>query len=293
MIERQSTDSEAEAPPPPSSSPAAKRRRITKACDQCRAARRKCDSLAPVCSGCLWRDQTCTYDRKTKRRGTQAGYVGALEAMLALLLEEGGENRELVRGFLVRPWPGATGNREDDDEDEMNEDGDSDVAVKRRAETISVYNVELTTRLRRSWRKDALFKNITTLLACDDPPQVNGSSKAQDLFADPDQESSSGARRCQGDSDEAVVAQWPIFIQQGSSDPMFLVVRLIVRDRLKVQASRVHQPAHKTASNSLWPPLLLHQPWRRDLDPHALAPVPLMNPGDGRADAQPRCDGVE
>ncbi|PSR97204.1 hypothetical protein BD289DRAFT_426250 [Coniella lustricola] len=105
-----------DASPPSSSVVAAapvKRQRVSRACDQCRAAREKCDGIQPLCFPCVSQNRACTYAANPKKRGVQTGYIKTLEVALAwlfdkvpgcedaletLLLHEGGQGQNLLVG---------------------------------------------------------------------------------------------------------------------------------------------------------------------------------------------------
>ena len=77
------------ASPPPNGteSTPAKRSRVSRACDQCRASREKCDGVKPVCHTCDTQKRTCTYDEPPKKRGIQPNYIRTLELTLAWLFQ--------------------------------------------------------------------------------------------------------------------------------------------------------------------------------------------------------------
>ena len=61
----------------------AKRTRVSRACDQCRASREKCDGAQPHCQSCTSQDRQCTYNEAPKKRGIQPNYIRTLELLLA------------------------------------------------------------------------------------------------------------------------------------------------------------------------------------------------------------------
>lgn len=92
---------------------AVKRQRVSRACDQCRAAREKCDGIQPLCFPCASQNRPCTYQANPKKRGVQTGYIRTLElafawvfekvpgsedALDSLLNHEGGQGRRLLTG---------------------------------------------------------------------------------------------------------------------------------------------------------------------------------------------------
>lgn len=65
-----------------------KKRRISKACDNCRQKKAKCNGKNP-CTSCIVSDETCTYSGSNKKRGIPSGYTKELETknfLLQLLL---------------------------------------------------------------------------------------------------------------------------------------------------------------------------------------------------------------
>ncbi|KAH6847047.1 hypothetical protein B0I37DRAFT_340952 [Chaetomium sp. MPI-CAGE-AT-0009] len=90
-----------------------KRQRVSRACDQCRAARERCDGKQPQCHPCISQSRPCTYEVSPKKRGVQTGYIRTLELALgwvfekvpgseetlsALLAQEGGQGLPLLAG---------------------------------------------------------------------------------------------------------------------------------------------------------------------------------------------------
>ncbi|KAF2165828.1 hypothetical protein M409DRAFT_24115 [Zasmidium cellare ATCC 36951] len=65
----------------------AKRVRVSRACDQCRAGREKCDGAQPTCQTCEIQNRSCTYHEQPKKRGIQPNYIRTLELTLAWLLQ--------------------------------------------------------------------------------------------------------------------------------------------------------------------------------------------------------------
>lgn len=111
---RQASETDQGKPLPKSkSSPAPKRQRVSRACDQCRGAREKCDGIQPLCFPCASQNRSCTWEEPKKKRGVQTGYIRTLElalgwifdkipgtedALHAMLTHEGGQGRSLLVG---------------------------------------------------------------------------------------------------------------------------------------------------------------------------------------------------
>ncbi|KAH8728529.1 hypothetical protein GQ44DRAFT_609372, partial [Phaeosphaeriaceae sp. PMI808] len=52
-----------------------KRFRVSRACDQCRSERSKCDGNQPQCAPCFQGNKTCTYTSNPRKRGLPPGYI--------------------------------------------------------------------------------------------------------------------------------------------------------------------------------------------------------------------------
>lgn len=75
-------------PPAIQPPPLIKRQRVSRACDQCRAAREKCDGVQPECFPCISQRRSCTYEISPKKRGVQTGYIRTLELALGWVFDE-------------------------------------------------------------------------------------------------------------------------------------------------------------------------------------------------------------
>jgi hypothetical protein len=82
-----------------------KRTRVSRACDQCRVAREKCDGAQPTCSTCIGTKRGCSYTANPKKRGIQTGYIRTLELSLAYLFQQNSENETSLKEILVRGGP--------------------------------------------------------------------------------------------------------------------------------------------------------------------------------------------
>ncbi|KAF2261713.1 hypothetical protein CC78DRAFT_342469 [Lojkania enalia] len=75
-------DDDADQPQRPAVPPMQKRRRVTRACDECRRKKIKCDGKQP-CTHCTVYSYECTYDQPSNRRRNAAPqYIEALETQL-------------------------------------------------------------------------------------------------------------------------------------------------------------------------------------------------------------------
>ncbi|KAI9888916.1 MAG: hypothetical protein M1814_006148 [Vezdaea aestivalis] len=80
--EEEATSQDEEASNTHSSAPVQKRRRVTRACDECRRKKIKCDGKQP-CTHCQVYSYSCTYDQPSNRRRNPAPqYIEALELRL-------------------------------------------------------------------------------------------------------------------------------------------------------------------------------------------------------------------
>ncbi|KAK9719077.1 hypothetical protein K7432_005056 [Basidiobolus ranarum] len=79
-----------------------KRQRVSKACDNCRRRKVRCDGTQPICSNCRTIGTTCSYNDATKKRGPPKGYIEAIENRL--------HRMEHILGGLVQGEPGAAEN---------------------------------------------------------------------------------------------------------------------------------------------------------------------------------------
>ncbi|KAL1893701.1 hypothetical protein Cpir12675_004001 [Ceratocystis pirilliformis] len=66
----------------------AKRQRVSRACDQCRSAREKCDGVQPKCFSCVFLHRQCTYNVAPKKRGVQTGLIRTLESALVWVFDK-------------------------------------------------------------------------------------------------------------------------------------------------------------------------------------------------------------
>lgn len=73
--------------PPKPDGHQSKRTRVSRACDQCRASREKCNGAQPSCQTCLGQARTCSYNEQPKKRGIQPNYIRTLETILAWMLQ--------------------------------------------------------------------------------------------------------------------------------------------------------------------------------------------------------------
>jgi Fungal specific transcription factor domain/Fungal Zn(2)-Cys(6) binuclear cluster domain len=116
----------------------AKRQRVSRACDQCRVAREKCDGIQPICFTCASSNRACSYTANPKKRGIQPGYIRTLELALAWLFTNCTGSEEKIKSAL------------------------RDKAVER---VLTGKDVDGSNRLHKKWRKNAVCKDIDRLLS--------------------------------------------------------------------------------------------------------------------------------
>lgn len=143
---------------PPAKKP---RVRVSRACDQCRSAREKCDGIQPTCFTCASSNRDCSYTLNPKRRGIHRGYIRTLEVTLA--------------------W--AVGNVPN-----------CDVALKRLLQDekgqamLSGADTAAVEKMHRKWRKMPVCKTIDRILsgAKDGPVEEHGASPPEEDDEDED-----------------------------------------------------------------------------------------------------------
>ncbi|KAL1616737.1 hypothetical protein SLS56_011303 [Neofusicoccum ribis] len=123
----------------------AKRQRVSRACDQCRTAREKCDGIQPICFTCASSNRDCTYTANPKKRGIQPGYIRTLELALAWTFGNVPGSEDALVQMLAQP------------------EGRS---------LLSGKDTEGSYTLHRKWRKSAFCKDIDRVLSGADPVSV-------------------------------------------------------------------------------------------------------------------------
>ncbi|KAF1978595.1 hypothetical protein BU23DRAFT_564171 [Bimuria novae-zelandiae CBS 107.79] len=122
---------------PPTDERPAKRSRVSRACDQCRTAREKCDGTQPSCLTCSASNRACTYTAPPKKRGIQPGYIRTLELALTWLFQNTDAEAVLNR--------------------KLAQEGSSSVLFGR--------DTRESNRLHKSWRKSQFCKDVDKLLS--------------------------------------------------------------------------------------------------------------------------------
>lgn len=139
----------------------AKRTRVSRACDQCRVAREKCDGGQPTCSTCLTSKRGCTYTTNPKKRGIQPGYIRVLELALASLFQHNPETEKYLN-------------------DRLSKEGLSSLLLSRDSKESN--------KLHKQWRKTRFNRDVDTLLSGgepsrhdSDPPSPQGDEDNSDV----------------------------------------------------------------------------------------------------------------
>ncbi|KAI8379141.1 fungal-specific transcription factor domain-containing protein [Radiomyces spectabilis] len=93
-----------------------KRQRVSKACEQCRRKKIKCNGDMPLCANCYTLGLQCTYKESTKKRGPPKGYIEAiegrlhrLEALLGSVIQEDDPRSQAILKELNAPLETAYG----------------------------------------------------------------------------------------------------------------------------------------------------------------------------------------
>ncbi|KAI1848780.1 hypothetical protein JX265_013747 [Neoarthrinium moseri] len=153
---------------------APKRQRVSRACDQCRAAREKCDGIQPLCFPCASQNRQCSWKEPKKKRGVQTGYIRTLELSLGWIFDKIPGSEEALHGLLTHE--GGQG----------------------RALLVGK-DTSAGNRLHRRWRKSTVHQEIDRVLSGGDAT----SSKADSAAPAADESDS-------GDESEQVTKQEPI-----------------------------------------------------------------------------------
>ena len=120
----------------------AKRTRVSRACDQCRIAREKCDGLQPICTTCSSSKRQCAYTANPKKRGIQPGYIRSLELALAWLFQLHPDNETQLNDRLAHEGTGS-------------------VFLSR--------NSKESNKLHKRWRKAQFYADVDKLLSGGEP----------------------------------------------------------------------------------------------------------------------------
>ena len=81
-----------------------KRSRVSRACDQCRVSRDKCDGAQPTCVTCRSQNLDCSYSGPAKKRGIQSNYLRTLELTLSWVFQTFPAVESELAKNLSRRW---------------------------------------------------------------------------------------------------------------------------------------------------------------------------------------------
>ncbi|KAI8713629.1 Zn(2)-C6 fungal-type domain-containing protein [Fusarium sp. LHS14.1] len=76
------------------------RHRVSRACNECRRRKDRCDGQRPACTSCVAGSRACSYGGPSKKRGLRTGYVRALEILLGLIFSTIEESESWICGLL-------------------------------------------------------------------------------------------------------------------------------------------------------------------------------------------------
>jgi len=142
-----------------------KRQRVSRACDQCRTAREKCDGVQPHCAPCVDQGRSCTYNTSPKKRGVQTGYIRTLELTLAWVLEKVPDSETALDSLFSHETAQGRNPLLGKDKKAVN-------------------------RLNTRWRKSRANKEIEKILSSGDvtfgPSPASAAEDSSDSDADPD-----------------------------------------------------------------------------------------------------------
>lgn len=137
----------------------AKRTRVSRACDQCRVAREKCDGLQPTCSTCSGTTRKCSYTANPKKRGIQPGYIRTLELALAWLFQHNLDNESALKEKLAQ-------------------EGASSLLLSRDSKESN--------KLHRRWRKSKFYIDVDKQLSGGEPSRHEQATSPGSFSSDED-----------------------------------------------------------------------------------------------------------
>ncbi|KAK1700959.1 hypothetical protein BDP55DRAFT_4124 [Colletotrichum godetiae] len=123
--------------------------RVTRACNECRRRKDRCDGIRPSCNSCLSIGRSCSYG-PAKKRGLRTGYVRALELLLGMIVNTIDDADEWLTAIL-------------EGEDRRPKFGLRDLSL------LASSNTDVTDTLADSWRTSQTWKKIERLLSVDEP----------------------------------------------------------------------------------------------------------------------------
>ncbi|KXH27775.1 hypothetical protein CNYM01_06679 [Colletotrichum nymphaeae SA-01] len=127
------------------------RLRVTRACNECRRRKDRCDGIRPSCNSCLSIGRSCSYG-PAKKRGLRTGYVRALELLLGMIVNTIDDVDDWLAAVL-------------DGEERRPKFGLRDLSL------LISPNTDVTDTLAESWRTSTTSKTVERLLSVDEPSE--------------------------------------------------------------------------------------------------------------------------
>ncbi|KAK1494639.1 hypothetical protein CTAM01_08993 [Colletotrichum tamarilloi] len=127
------------------------RLRVTRACNECRRRKDRCDGIRPSCNSCLSIGRSCSYG-PAKKRGLRTGYVRALELLLGMIVNTIDDADDWLAAIL-------------DGEERRPKFGLQDLSLLISSKT------DVTDTLAESWRTSTTSKTVERLLSVDEPAE--------------------------------------------------------------------------------------------------------------------------
>lgn len=134
-----------------------KRVRVSRACDQCRTERSKCDGHQPQCAPCSEGKRTCTYTSNPRKRGLPPGYIRTIELALAIVIQQHADIEASLIAKLGQP---------------------NTVLLAR--------DTKDSNRLHKSWRRTRFCKTLNKVLTGDDADDEGEKAVTSDEDSDPE-----------------------------------------------------------------------------------------------------------
>ncbi|KAF2820586.1 hypothetical protein CC86DRAFT_459568, partial [Ophiobolus disseminans] len=129
-----------------------KRFRVSRACDQCRTERSKCDGNQPQCAPCFEGKRACTYTSNPRKRGLPPGYIRTIELALALVFQQ---NAEIEASLIAR--------------------------LGHENSVLLARDTKESNRLHKSWRKTRFCRELNKTLTGEQPgPEALSSEEESD-----------------------------------------------------------------------------------------------------------------
>jgi hypothetical protein len=140
-----------------------KRFRVSRACDQCRTERSKCDGNQPQCAPCSESARECTYTSNPKKRGLPPGYIRTIELALALVFQQ---NADIEASLIAK--------------------------LSQESTVLLARDTKESNRLHKNWRKTKFCRELNKTLTGEQsgPGNQEALSSGEDSDAGAEQEAS-------------------------------------------------------------------------------------------------------